>query len=139
MNSAQLIGRLTRDPENRDKPGMAIVNFTLAIDRPRGNGEKETDFPRIVCFGRVAELAEKYLRKGSRVGVTGHIQTGSYDRDGVKVYTTDVVAERLDIIDWPEDREPAKPTTPEWGTPRGHSITQDQGADPFDIGGEFPF
>lgn len=138
MNSANLIGRLTRDPEERNKPDLAIVNFTIAIDRPKASGEKETDFPRIVCFGKTAEFAAKYLRKGARVGVSGHIQTGSYDRDGVKVYTTDVVADRLTVIDWPEERETApQPST--WGTPRGHSITPAPEVDPFDLGGEFPF
>lgn len=134
MNTVQLIGRLTRDPENRDKPGLQIVNFTLAIDRPRGNGEKETDFPRVVCFGKTAELAEKHLRKGARVGVSGHIQTGSYERDGVKIYTTDVVAERLTIIDWPEDRQSVASS---W--PPVQDVKAAAEKDPFDIGGEFPF
>lgn len=117
MNNVQLIGRLTRDPETKTG-SITITNFTIAIDRPKKqDGTQETDFPRIVCFGKTAELAERYLRKGARVGISGKIQTGSYvNQSGDKVYTTDVVANSLDIIDWPERTEqavPAQRTTPE--------------------------
>jgi single-strand DNA-binding protein len=104
MNNVVLIGRLTRDPEIRYTSGsqMAVVNFTLAIDRPvRPNGEKQTDFPRIVVFGRQAETCEKYLAKGRLVAVNGRIQTGSYqNRNGDTVYTTDVVANRVEFLEW---------------------------------------
>lgn len=103
MNSVALIGRLTRDPEVRyTGDQMAIATFSIAIDRPpRRDGTKETDFPRITVFGRQAENCEKYLRKGRLVGVTGRIQTGSYtNRDGNKVYTTDVVADRVEFLEW---------------------------------------
>ena len=97
MNSVVLIGRLTRDPEVRYTAGtqMAVASFTIAIDRPvRAGGEKQTDFPRITVFGKQAENCEKFLAKGRLVGVQGRIQTGSYtNRDGQKVYTTDVVVE----------------------------------------------
>lgn len=98
MNIVTLMGRLARDPEVRytqgEKP-MCVANYTLAVDRPRKKeGEQAADFISCVAFGRSAEFAEKYLHKGLKVVVTGRIQTGSYtNRDGQKVYTTDVVVE----------------------------------------------
>ena len=103
MNSVQLIGRLTRDPEVRyTGDQMAIATFSIAIDRPpRRDGTRETDFPRITVFGRQAENCEKYLTKGRLVGIEGRIQTGSYtNRNGDKVYTTDVVANRVEFLEW---------------------------------------
>lgn len=103
MNSVVLIGRLTRDPEVRyTGDQMAIASFSLAIDRPpRRDGTKETDFPRITVFGKQAENCEKYLAKGRLVGVQGRIQTGSYtNKNGDKVYTTDVVADRIEFLEW---------------------------------------
>jgi single-strand DNA-binding protein len=96
MNKVVLMGRLTKDPTIRYSQGekpMAISDYTLAVDR-RGKKD-EADFIRIKGFGKSAEFAEKYLRKGTKVIVTGHIQTGSYDdkKTGQKVYTTDVIAE----------------------------------------------
>ena len=102
MNSVNLIGRLTKDPEVRyTTDQMAVGRFAIAIDRPqRKNGEKETDFPNIVCFSKTAENVERFIKKGSKVGVTGRLQTGSYtNKDGVKVYTTEVVAERVEFLD----------------------------------------
>ena len=101
MNKVILCGRLTRDPEVRYSQGaepMAIARYTLAVDRRRGRSndpnEQSADFISIVAFGKAGEFAEKYFRKGTKVIVTGRIQTGSYtNKDGVKVYTTDVVAE----------------------------------------------
>jgi single-strand DNA-binding protein len=103
MNQVILIGRLTRDPEVRyTGDQMAIASFSLAIDRiTRADKEKQTDFPRITAFGRQAELCEKYLAKGRLVAIQGRIQTGSYkNKEGVTVYTTDVVADRVEFIDW---------------------------------------
>ena len=103
MNSVVLIGRLTRDPEVRyiSESQMAIATFTVAIDRPTRSGqEKKTDFPRVTVFGRQAENCEKFLAKGRLVGVQGRIQTGSYtNRDGVKVYTTEVVVEEQEFAE----------------------------------------
>ena len=100
MNKVILMGRLTRDPDVKYSQGensMAIARYTLAVDRRRGGNQQEgqtADFIGIVAFGKSGEFAEKYLRKGTKVVVTGRIQTGSYtNKDGVKVYTTDVVAE----------------------------------------------
>ena len=101
MNKVILMGRLTRDPEVRYSAGdnaMAVARFSLAVDRRRrangGSDEQTADFINCVSFGRQAEFAEKYLRKGTKLVVTGRIQTGSYtNKDGVRVYTTDVVVE----------------------------------------------
>ncbi len=98
MNKVILMGRLTRDPEVRYSAGdnsMAIARYTLAVDRRfKRDGEATADFIGCVAFGRSAEFAEKYFRQGLKVVVTGRIQTGSYtNRDGQKVYTTDVVVE----------------------------------------------
>ena len=98
MNKVILMGRLTRDPEVRYSAGenaLAIARYTLAVDRRfRRDGEASADFINCVCFGRGAEFAEKYFRQGLKIVVTGRIQTGSYtNRDGQKVYTTEVVVE----------------------------------------------
>lgn len=99
MNKVILMGRLTRDPEVRYTTGdnsMAIARYTLAVDRKysKNNNENNADFIPCVTFGKSAEFTEKYLKKGTKIAVTGRIQTGSYtNKDGVKVYTTDVVVE----------------------------------------------
>ena len=98
MNKVILMGRLTRDPEVRYSAGenaLAIARYTLAVDRRfRRDGEASADFIQCVSFGRTAEFAEKYFRQGLKIAVTGRIQTGSYtNRDGQKVYTTEVVVE----------------------------------------------
>ncbi len=100
MNKVILMGRLTRDPDIRYTTGdnaMAVARYTLAVDRRfrrNNNGEATADFISCVAFGKSAEFAEKYFRQGLKIVVTGRIQTGSYtNRDGQKVYTTDVVVE----------------------------------------------
>ena len=102
MNNVVLIGRLTKDPEIRYTSGtqMAVCTFTVAVDRPVKSGEeKKADFPRITVFGKQAENCEKYLAKGRLVGIHGRLQTGSYtNKDSVTVYTTDVVADRVEFL-----------------------------------------
>ena len=99
MNKVILMGRLTRDPEVRYSQGenaTAVARYTLAVDRrfSRNNDDQTADFINCVAFGRAGEFAEKYLHKGTKIAVTGRIQTGSYtNKDGVRVYTTDVVVE----------------------------------------------
>ena len=98
MNKVTLMGRLTRDPEVRYSQGdsaTAVARYTLAVDRRfKRDGEASADFINCVVFGKSAEFAERYFRQGLKVVVSGRIQTGSYtNRDGVKVYTTDVVVE----------------------------------------------
>lgn len=104
MNSVILIGRLTRDPEVRyiSDNQMAVATFTIAIDR-MGGKEKKTDFPRITVFGKQAENCERFLTKGRLVGIQGRLQTGSYtNKEGATVYTTDVVADRVEFLEWGE-------------------------------------
>ena len=105
MNKVILMGRLTRDPEVRYAQGenaMAIARFSLAVDRRRQNNAdgQTADFINIVAFGRLGEFAEKYLHKGTKVALSGRIQTGSYtNKDGVKVYTTDIVADDIEFAE----------------------------------------
>ena len=104
MNKVILMGRLTRDPEVRYSQGenaLAIARYTLAVDRRfQRNGEQGADFISCVAFGRSAEFAEKWLKQGIKVCITGRIQTGSYtNKDGVKVYTTEVVVEEQEFAE----------------------------------------
>ena len=102
MNQVILIGRLARDPELSYTPNTqsAMCRFTIAVDRPRRQGEDAgADFIRITVWGRQAETCDRYLSKGRQVAVQGRIQTGSYkNREGVTVYTTDVVADRVEFL-----------------------------------------
>ena len=105
MNKVILMGRLTRDPDVRYSNGeqaTAVARFTLAVDRrvARRDGEQTADFIGCVAFGRNAEFIEKYFRQGMRVTICGRIQTGSYtNKDGNKVYTTDVVVEEQEFAE----------------------------------------
>lgn len=104
MNKVILMGRLTRDPDIRYSAGessTAVARYTLAVDRRfKRDGEATADFINCVAFGRSAEFAEKYLRQGIKIAITGRIQTGSYtNREGVKVYTTDVVVEEQEFAE----------------------------------------
>ena len=104
MNKVILMGRLTRDPEVRYGAGensTAVARYTIAVDRRfKRDGEQNTDFIGCVAFGRNAEFAEKYLRQGTKIVLTGRIQTGSYtNRDDQKVYTTDIVVEEQEFAE----------------------------------------
>ncbi len=105
MNKVILMGRLTRDPETRYTQGaesMAVAKYTLAVDRrgTKKDGEPTADFINCVAFGKAGEFAQKYFRKGTKIAVTGRIQTGSYtNKDGVKVYTTDVIIEEQEFAE----------------------------------------
>ena len=104
MNKVILMGRLTRDPEVRYSQGersTAVARYTLAVDRTyKRDGEQNADFIGCVAFGRTAEFAEKYFRQGTKIAITGRIQTGSYvNKDGVKVYTTDVVVDEQEFAE----------------------------------------
>ena len=104
MNKVILMGRLTRDPEVRYSQGensLAIARYSLAVDRRfKRPGEQDADFINCVSFGKAAEFAEKYLKQGTKIAVTGRIQTGSYtNKDGQKVYTTDVVVEEQEFAE----------------------------------------
>ena len=120
MNKVILMGRLTRDPELRYSTGerqMAIARYTLAVDRRgrrSGDGQEQTaDFINCVAFDRAGEFAEKYFHQGQRVLVTGRIQTGSYtNRDGQRVYTTDVIVEDQEFADSKQDGGAASQAAP---------------------------
>lgn len=104
MNKVILMGRLTRDPEVRYGTGensTAVARYTIAVDRRfKRDGDQSADFIGCVTFGRNAEFAEKYLRQGTKIVLTGRIQTGSYtNRDGQKVYTTDIVVEEQEFAE----------------------------------------
>lgn len=125
MNKVILMGRLTKDPDVRytqSAQPLCIARYTLAVDRRfKKEGEPTADFINCVVFGRSAEFSEKYFVKGMRVTVSGRIQTGSYEREGQKVYTTEVVVEEQEFA---ESKKQTADTTDEWET-------ADQGELPF--------
>ena len=103
MNVANIIGRVTKDPEVRyTQSNMAYLRMTVAIDRgkDRDGNDKGADFPVVVVFGKNAENCGRYLAKGRLVGIEGRIQTGSYERNGEKVYTTEIMANRVEFLEW---------------------------------------
>lgn len=111
MNVVALIGNLTRDPEVRyTNDHMAIASFSIAINRPpkKDGTEGGADFPRVTVFGKQAENCERFLHRGSKVGIVGKIQTGSYEKDGQKVYTTDIVADRVEFLGRPQEANAAQ-------------------------------
>lgn len=120
MNKVILMGRLTRDPEIRYSQGersMAIARFTLAVERRRrnndNNSEQTADFITCVAFDRQAEFAEKYLHQGTKMLVTGRIQTGSYtNKDGQKVYTTEVMVDEMEFAESKASAENSGYTAP---------------------------
>lgn len=102
MNSVQLVGRLTKDPDVRyTDGGTTIARFALAVDRRyRSENGPTADFPNCVAFGKTAEFIEKYFKKGMRLGCQGRIQTGSYENnEGQRIYTTDVVIENCEFVE----------------------------------------
>ncbi len=137
LNKVILIGRLTRDPELRyTANGVAVATFSLAVDRPYTNqqGERETDFIRIVTWRKLAETCANHLGKGRLVAVEGRLQIRNYeDQSGQKRLAAEVVAENVRFLDWPKEGRSAP------------STGLDEGADPFDgsgidlSGDDFPF
>lgn len=129
MNHVSLIGRLTKDPEVRYMPDnqTAVATFSLAVDRPAKQGQdKKADFPRITVFGRQAENCERFISKGSRVGIEGRIQTGSYkDKNGQMVYTTDVIANRVEFLDSTSKNGVSGQQTDSSGIPDGFMAISD--------------
>lgn len=129
MNNVNLIGRLTKDPEVTYTAGtqMAVCKFTLAIDRPvQANAEKKTDFIRVTVFGKQAENCERFLKKGRLVAASGSIQTGSYqNKDGQTVYTTDVVANRVEFLEWGEKGQVQAKAESEDPTPSAFSAIEE--------------
>ena len=142
MNKVVLMGRLTRDPEIRYSQGQtptAIARYTLAVDRRGRNGEAAADFIPCTAFGKSAEFAEKWLHQGIKVLISGRIQTGSYtNRDGQKVYTTDVIVEDQEFAESKSESGPKtnqSRATSEAATPEGFMAIPDSVEDeglPFD-------
>lgn len=113
MNNAQLIGRITKDIDLRyTQSGKAVVGFTLAVDRrKRDNG---ADFIQCVAWGKTAELMAQYTHKGSKIGVSGHIQTRNYEKNGQKVFVTEIVADEVNFLERKrEESDPAMEETDE--------------------------
>lgn len=100
MNKVFLIGNMTKDPEVKyttgEKP-TAVCGFSIAVNSGYGD-KKRTDYPTIVCFGKTAENLDRYTAKGSKVAISGKIQTGSYEKDGQKIYTTEVIADQVEFL-----------------------------------------
>lgn len=121
MNYVFISGRVTRDIELKygAQSQMAVARFSLACDRgkDKDGNNKGADFISCVAFGRTAENLEKFSGKGLRLSVIGHIQTGNYEKDGKKYYTTDVVVDRTEITDWKDGNQtqqpPQEPYAPE--------------------------
>lgn len=114
MNKVILMGRLVRDPEVRCSQGenaTAVARYTLAVDRKFNKEQQSADFIGCVVFGKQAEFAEKYFRQGTKIAVVGRIQTGSYtNKDGQKVYTTDVVVEEQEFAESKSSGQQQTPT-----------------------------
>lgn len=113
MNKVILMGRLTSDPEIRyTQNKLAIARYTLAVDR-KGHTENTADFIRCVAFDHAAEFAEKYFKQGTKIIITGRIQTGSYtNKDGQKVYITEVVTEEQEFAESKSANKPKQQETP---------------------------
>lgn len=134
MNIVALTGRLTRDPDIRyTNGGSTVARLNVAVDRDfKKEGGQTADFPNVIAFGKTAEFVEKYFHKGNKIEISGRIQTGQYQKeDGTKVYTTDVLAERVGF-----------------GESKKESGSQESKADPAgndfmavpdDLGEELPF
>jgi single-strand DNA-binding protein len=101
MNKVLLMGRLVKDPETRQAGETTVTRFSIAVDRRfKTEGGQAADFPSIVAFGKTADFISKYFYKGMKIGIEGRLQTGSYtDKDGVKHYTTDVIAEAVEFAE----------------------------------------
>lgn len=100
MNSVGLLGRLTSDPEKKTSGQTTFARFTLAVDRRvKAEGQQTADFISCVAFGKTAEFVDKYFHKGSKMALTGRIQTSSYEKDGHKIYSTDVIAETVEFAE----------------------------------------
>lgn len=107
MNKTFLIGRIANDIEVKYTPTQnAVLNLVIAIDRP--TQEKKADFPRVTVYGKQAENCERFTEKGRKIAVEAHLQTGQYQKDGKTVYTTDIIADRVEFLEFKE-KEPTPP------------------------------
>ena len=132
MNSVAIIGNLTKDPDTRTtSSGIVCTTFTVAVNRPKNaNGDREADYINVVTWRQLADICAKYLAKGRKVGVTGHIQTRTYDaKDGTKRYVTEVIAENVEFLTPMQNAAPATvtPAQPQQRTvyDQGNAYIQD--------------
>ena len=118
MNKVLLLGRLTKDPETHKAGETTVTRFSIAVDRRFRKAGDETsqsaDFPSIVAFGKTAEFISKYFKQGMKIALEGRIQTGSYEKDGVKHYTTDVIAEAVEFAESKRTEDTPPPSGGEW-------------------------
>ena len=115
MNKVLLLGRLTKDPETRQAGETTVTRFSIAVDRRyKQDGGQAADFPSIVAFGKTAEFISKYFKQGMKIALEGRIQTGSYEKDGVKHYTTDVIAEAVEFAESKRTEDTPPPSGGEW-------------------------
>ena len=130
MNKVMLIGRLVADPEIRyTQSGKVVASYRLAVDRPfKQDGQQEADFINCVAWGKTGEFAGNYLRKGTKIAVEGRIQTGSYEKDGVKHYTTDIVVDRHEFC---ESRSSGQAATANSNAGQAFTDMDDDGDLPF--------
>lgn len=108
MNLVECIGRLVRDPETKlgSDVKTSVARFTIAIDRGKNKAGEDlgADYPQITCFGKTAENVERYCYKGMLVGIIGKIRTGSYEKNGEKIYKTEIYAERVEFLENNKDK-----------------------------------
>lgn len=138
MNKVILIGRLTADPELRHtQSGTAVCRYRLAVDRPvKKEGQQNVDFLNCLAWNKNAEFASRYLRKGTKIAVEGRIQTGSFEKDGVKHYTTDIIIDRHEFC---ESKAPAEPGSNYSASADSYSGTDQEFTDMDEDDGELPF
>lgn len=137
MNKVVLIGRLCNEPEVKTaQNGTLVARYRMAVNRPyKKEGQPDADFLNCIVFGKGAEFTQNYLRKGTKIAVEGHIQTGSYDKDGVRHYTTDIVVEQSEFCESknassdPYDQQERKAIQNE--TNGGFTVVGDDGDLPF--------
>lgn len=100
MNKVILVGRLTRDPDTHATANSQYTRFSVAVDRRfKQDGQPTADFPNCIAWGKTAEFVDKYFHKGMKIGLEGRIQTGSYEKDGRTVYTTDILVESVEFVE----------------------------------------
>ena len=136
MNKVTIIGRLTRDPEVRyTKDGVAVARFTLAVDRRKtaASGEAAADFIPCIAFKKTGEFVEKYVNKGMKIAVFGHLQSGSFtNKDGQKVYTLDLIAEEIEFAESKQSQEKT-PAVPESAASQtSEEVSEEGGFVPMD-------
>ena len=129
MNSCNFLGRLTKDIEVVSA-STTVAKFSLAVDRKfKKEGQPSADFPRFVAFGKTAEIMAQYLTKGSQIAVTGRLQTGSYEKEGQRVYTTDIIVESFSFAGNSEKQEPRQAPQKQKPAPQQDSFNGFQAID----------